>query len=60
MPSNVTPTLGLSDHIHDVRSHTGPGAGGQMVTNESLRGGRVRGVLGARVLLATNFSITTR
>jgi hypothetical protein len=39
MPINVTPIDGLSDHINNVRSHTGPGVDGQMVTNESLRYG---------------------
>ena len=39
MPINVTPIDGLSDHINDVRSRTGAGVDGQMVTNESLRYG---------------------
>lgn len=43
MPSNVTPVCGLSDHIVDVRSHTGPGFGSQMVTDRSLRPSPLRG-----------------
>jgi hypothetical protein len=63
MPINVTPISGLSDHSNDVRSHTGPGVDGQMVTNESLRGGARPAVL--RTPLAASSSqrtstITTR
>jgi hypothetical protein len=37
MPINATPVSGLSDHINDVRSHTGRGADELVVTNQSLR-----------------------
>jgi hypothetical protein len=57
MPINVTPFSGLSDRIDDVRSHNGPGAGGRMVTDESLRDGsrsvQIR-ILVARNVLRTN------
>lgn len=52
MPINVTPLPGPSDHIDDVRSHSGPGAHERMVTSESLRGDSRSGHV--RILVATN------
>jgi hypothetical protein len=39
MPINATPIAGLSDHIDDVRSHTGRGFDGPVVTDGSLHRG---------------------
>jgi hypothetical protein len=36
MPINATPTRGLSDHIDDVRSHTGRRVDVRVVTDGSL------------------------
>jgi hypothetical protein len=57
MPINVTPFSGLSDRIDDVRSHNGRGAGGRIVTNESLRDGSrslLVHILVARDVIHTN------